>query len=290
MTHLLVVILYKTSQLPDLLEAWHTVNVPGITVLNSAGGYRTRNWLHQAGFGAIGELFSSEDVRSKTLLSVIEDDDLLEQAIIEAERVIGDFYRPGSGLLFVLPVTRAVGIFRPEPEDNAVPVPPKTPHQEAMTEAERVTRDTLISAVTRISHSEPVIVKTHQTLMEVVGAMVEHPGVNVVCVVNEQERLVGLIPLKSLADDLFMIVVPEEFISETHDLEDALHFAKLSSTNTAGDAMIPAVWVKENDTVKDAFHKMHDNRLSGIPTINDRYEVTGYLNLLELLATYARKY
>lgn len=52
--------------------------------------------------------------------------------------------------------------------------------------------------------------------------------------------------------------------------------------------MIPAVWVKEDDTCKEAFYKMHENQLSGIPIINDRYEVTGYINLLELLATYAR--
>ncbi len=106
--------------------------------------------------------------------------------------------------------------------------------------------------------------------------------------VNERRRLVGLLSLRSLVDDLFMLVVPEDFLSKTHNLKSALRFAKLGGTRTAGDTMIPAVWVKPEDTIREAFHKIHENQLSGIPIINDRYEVTGYINLLELLTVYAR--
>jgi CBS-domain-containing membrane protein len=77
-------------------------------------------------------------------------------------------------------------------------------------------------------------------------------------------------------------------LSEAHDLEDALRYAHLSRTQSAKDAMIPAVWVKKDDTLKHAFQKMHDHQLSGIPIIDERYQVTGYINLLELLAIYAR--
>ena len=52
--------------------------------------------------------------------------------------------------------------------------------------------------------------------------------------------------------------------------------------------MLPAVWVTDNDKVRDAFTKMHENKLTGIPIVNDRYEVTGYINLQELLALYIR--
>ena len=286
MAHLLVVILHTASQLPKLLDAWHTINVPGITILDSAGGHRTRNWLQQVGLGAISELFTSDDVRSKTLLSVIEDDNLLEQAITEAERVIVDFYQPGSGLLFVLPVSRVIGIFRPKPKVEQEPAAP-APLSEAMTDAALIAREMLVAVVDKTLNLEPVIVQNSQPLIEVAQLMIKHPGVHVACVVDEQQRLVGLLSLRSLADDLLLAVFPEEFLSEAHDLEEALRFARLSRTQTAADAMIPAVWVKENDTLKDAFQRMHDNQLSGLPIINDHYEVTGYINLLEVLAAYA---
>jgi CBS domain-containing protein len=288
MAHLLVVILYKSSQLPGLLDAWHELNVPGITVLRSAGGRRARNWLQQVGLGSIGELFGAEDVRSKTVLTVIEDDDLLKKAIVEAERAVGNFYQPGTGLLFVVPISHAVGIIRPETQ-VATPLP-ETRHPEAMTDVELITRDTPVSSIfDETLNLKPAIVQTHQPLIEVAEAMLNHLGVNVACVVDAHQHLVGLLSLRSLADDLFMVIVPEEFLSETHDLADAMRFAKLSSTHIAEDAMIPAVWVRKDDTLKEAFRKMHENRLSGIPIVNDQYEVTGYISLLELLGIYTRR-
>jgi CBS-domain-containing membrane protein len=67
-----------------------------------------------------------------------------------------------------------------------------------------------------------------------------------------------------------------------------MNYAKQTGVHTAGDAMLPAVWVTDKDKVKDAFTKMHDNKLKGIPIVNDRYEVTGYIDLQELLALYIR--
>jgi CBS domain-containing protein len=288
MFRLLVAILYKTSLLPKLLETWQDIGVPGVTIIKGAGGYRTRSRLDQLGLRTISELLNLDEVQSKILLSVIDDEDLLERAIVEAERVIGDFNQPDTGLLFTIPVDRTVGILRPEAKDETAKPVPALPIVESLTETVLVARNTPVSVVNEILNLEPIIVQAQQPLLDLVETMIGCPAIDVVCVVNEQQRLVGLLPLQNLADDLFMMIVPEEFLSETHDQEGALRYAKLTATRTAGDAMLPAVWVKENDTLKDAFQKMHDNKLSGIPIVDDRYEVTGYINLLELLAIYAR--
>lgn len=286
MAQLLTVILYKTSHLPELIATWQAIGVPGVTILQSAGGYGTANWLQRAGLGAISDLFNAAEVQSKTLLAVIEDDEVLEQAIIETERILGDLAQPNSGILFVVPVSRALGISSPQPAQQRTPAVPAPPGPAQPLETEQVTRETPISVINEILNLKPVIVQTQQPLTEVAQAMVNFPNVQVACVVNEQQRLVGLLPLQNLVDDLFMIVIPEEFLGETHDLEDALRFAQLSQAHTAGDAMIAPVWVKEEETLRDAFRKMHDHQLSGIPIVNNRYEVTGYINLIELLATY----
>lgn len=287
MTQLLVLILYKVSQLQALLEAWESIGVPGVTILRSAGGHRTKNWLQQMGLGAIGDLFSSEEVQSKTLLTLIDDEDLLERAIIEAERVVGDFYDLKGSLIFVLPVNRTVGVFKTR-EEGAPPPPVTAAAAELAIEQGLITRNMPVTVANEILKLEPVIVQAEQSLLEVTEAMIANPQVQVACVVNQQQRLIGLLSLQILADDLFRRILPEVFFSQAHDLEGVLDFARLASVQTAKDAMLPAVWVREVDTIKVAFHKMHEQELTGIPIVNDRYEVTGYINLLELLTICAR--
>ena len=148
--------------------------------------------------------------------------------------------------------------------------------------------DTPVSEIDAILKLQPVIVPEASNLVHVAQRLIQTPSVHVICVVNDTQQLVGLLPLQTLADDLFMAVVPEEFIREAHDLDEALHFANMSHTQTAGDAMLPPVWIKSDSTLRQAFKLMHQNKLPGIPIVTDQMDVTGYINLLELLAVYAQ--
>ncbi len=114
--------------------------------------------------------------------------------------------------------------------------------------------------------------------------MLAHPRVHVACVVAEDGRLVGLIYLKTLADDLFFHIMPEEFIAESTDIKKMMDFADKTRIRTAEDAMVPPVWIKHDETVKNAFKRMHLNSLPGLPVVDDLYHVIGYINLLELLS------
>jgi hypothetical protein len=91
MSKLLLVILNDISVLPDLLGVWREIGVPGTTILNSAGGHASRNWLSKVGLGAINTLFETKEVQTRTLLAVFDDEELLAQAIAEAERIVGGF-------------------------------------------------------------------------------------------------------------------------------------------------------------------------------------------------------
>jgi hypothetical protein len=51
MSKLLMIILNDIHILPELLEVWREIGVPGTTILKSAGGHRTRNWLGRVGLG-----------------------------------------------------------------------------------------------------------------------------------------------------------------------------------------------------------------------------------------------
>lgn len=278
MTHILQIILDDINYLPDLLQVWREIGVSGTTIMKSVGGYRTSTWLSKVGLGAIDKIFDNKEIQRRTLIAIIEEDELLEQAIAEAERVVGGFDRPNSGVLMVLPVTKTKGLYKKEPKPSQEQSPP------ALMPNWRMLRDIPIEEVDDIMNLEPTIVSPQATLPEVAQEMLTHPSVHVACVVADDGRLVGLISLRTLADDLFFHILPEEFIAESTDIEKTMSFADKTRILTAEDAMIPPVWVKCGETVKDAFKRIHDNDLPGLPVVNDTYHVIGYINLLELLA------
>ena len=278
MIHLLIVILDDLERMPALLQAWQAIGLPGATILQSAGVYRTTTWLSRVGLGAIDRLFEADEVRRRTMLVAVDDDALLAQAIGEAERVVGGFDRPDSGLLLVLPVAQVRGLHKVQPK----------PRQERLPRALRpewmVQRDTPVEEVVQTLELQPTLVRPETPLDEVARAMLAHPRVHVVCVVNDEGRLIGVLDLPTLADDLFFHIMPEEFLSEVTDLDDVLQFAAKSGMRTVADAMKEPLWVKRGETVKDAFKRMHEHSLPGLPVVDAQYHVVGYINLLELMA------
>ncbi|MFC2030559.1 CBS domain-containing protein [Chloroflexota bacterium] len=278
MACLLIVILDDLRRMPELLQSWKKIGVPGATILESAGAYRTSSWLSRVGLGALDHLFEAEEVRRRTLLVAIESDELLAQAIAEAERVLGGFDRPDSGLLLVLPVAQVRGLHKVQPKSR----PEKLPRAVRPNWVSQ--RDTPVGVVVETLNLEPTTVHLDTPLDEVAQAMFAHPTVHLVCVTNDDGRLVGVLDMRTLANDLFFRIMPERFLSEATDLEHALRFAEMSGIRTAADAMHEPVWVKRGETVKDAFKRMHDHNLPGLPMVDDRYHVTGYINLLELMA------
>ncbi len=282
MTHLLFVILVDSARVPELLQAWHDIELPGVTVMDGVGAYRARTWLSEVGLGAVDRLFETEEVRRRTLLTAIDDEELLHRAIAEAERVVGGFENPDTGVLLALPVAIARGLNKTGPRRERVEVePPVVAQPDWM-----VRRDTLVDRIIPILNLQPTIVSADTTLDQVAQALLAQPTVSVACVEAEDGRLIGLLDLETVANDLFFYILPEEFLSEVVDLERALAFAERSRLRTAADAMKPPVWVKLGETVKDAFRRMHDSRIMGLPVVNDEYCVVGYINILELLSIF----
>ncbi len=279
---LLMIILNDAKYLPELLHAWRNVGIPGSTILSSAGGHRTRNLFSRIGLNALDNLFERKEVEGKTLLATFDDEKLLAKAIGEAERVVGGFDRPDSGLLMVIPVTQALGIYKAPPKEESAPPP-------ALRSNWTVMRETPIETLNEMMDLEPTIVNLDTPLEKVASAMIEHPRVHVASVVAKDGRLVGLLSLRTLANSLFFNILPEEFISDITDIEKMMDFASRTRRRTAEDAMKPAVWIKKGEAVKDAFIRMHDNELPGLPLVDERYHVIGYINMLELIGLFLEK-
>lgn len=274
MAYLLLVILDDLKVLPDLLHAWQEAGVPGATILESVGAYRAHTWLERVGLGALERLFEAEEIRRRTLLTAIEDEALLARAVAEAERVVGGFERPNSGILLVLPVAEARGLRKERPA-----VPEKAPPHPICAGW----REMRIGDIARAAGLEPVTVSPDAPLDEVARALAAHPGVRVACVVTEEGRLIGLLDLHTITEDLLFYILPEELFREITDLERVAEFAEKTRIRTAADGMQRPVWVKETDTLKQALMLMHEHRLSGLPVVDEAYRVVGYMDLLGLL-------
>jgi CBS domain-containing protein len=94
--------------------------------------------------------------------------------------------------------------------------------------------------------------------------------------------------VRVLVNDIFLKIVPEEFLGEILDIEAALKYAEHIGARIASDIQLPPVSVTPGDTLGDAFRRMHDAKLNGLPIIDERGQVVGYVDQLEMLLVWVR--
>lgn len=106
---LLVCIINREEELEEVLAGFLKLGITGATVVRSEGMGRV---LAQAApvMAGLQELSSRTRPRNTTILSVIESQDKLDSAIQMIQDRCGDLARPGTGIVFTVPVSRAVGL------------------------------------------------------------------------------------------------------------------------------------------------------------------------------------
>ncbi len=112
--NVLVVVLYHEEHLRELLEKFPSIDVRGATVIESTGmGELLASDVPI--FSTLSRLLSGAGsrVQNYTVFSVIRTDETLEKAVALVRSVVGDMARPGTGILFVLPVSRVEGLAAP---------------------------------------------------------------------------------------------------------------------------------------------------------------------------------
>jgi len=114
MPNLVVAVLPNQERCRDVLGTWERLGVSGITILESIGLHR----LKQA-FGrrddmpfmpSLRHLVDNEEYHHRTVFVVLDDDFDLEGLLTATEAAAGSFNAPDSGLVFVMPVTRVLGL------------------------------------------------------------------------------------------------------------------------------------------------------------------------------------
>ena len=147
---------------------------------------------------------------------------------------------------------------------------------------EAVTQGTRITEADALLSIGPVVVHRDESLQQIAEKAVANTGCRVIAVVDDDGRLTGVIPVRVLVNDIFLKIVPEEFLGEIQDIEAALKYAAHVGVRTAGDIQLPPVSVLGDETVRDAFGHMHDAKLNGLPIVADGGRVIGYVDQREL--------
>ncbi len=153
---------------------------------------------------------------------------------------------------------------------------------------ESITQQTPISEADRLLRIGPVVVQAGDSLKHLAELAVENAACRVLSVVDESGRLVGLIPVRVLVNDIFLKIVPEEFLAEIADYQAVLKYAAHVGARTSDQIMTEPVSVHPQETVRDAFERMHEHRLNGLPITDDDERVIGYIDQLELLLVWVR--
>ncbi|MDH7490371.1 MAG: P-II family nitrogen regulator [Anaerolineae bacterium] len=114
MAQLLALVLDNLEQCPAVLDAWEAAGVGGVTILESSGLGRLRGIVRDdlPLIPSLRDLFATREFQHRTLFTVVEDEETLERVIAATEKVVGDLDEPHTGLLFVVPVSRVLGLHK----------------------------------------------------------------------------------------------------------------------------------------------------------------------------------
>jgi len=116
--NLLVLVNDDLEKCHDVLEAWERAGVPGVTMIDTAGSQRLEGRDDLPLMVSLRALISGEEAQNRTLFSLIDDAAVLAKAIAAAQAIIGDFQKPHTGILFVVPVAQAWGVLKVKPHEH----------------------------------------------------------------------------------------------------------------------------------------------------------------------------
>ena len=116
MPELVILVVNDPAKVTDVLTTWLDCGVPGATILDSSG---LSHALCQRGepsewplMPSLGRLMECREEPHRTLLAVVPDGFDLDRLAAATQRVLGRLDDPHTGIMFVLPVTRAWGLHR----------------------------------------------------------------------------------------------------------------------------------------------------------------------------------
>ena len=102
----LFIVLNKTKYLDDILARFLEIGVKGATILDSQGmaGAITRQEGDMPNFGFLHSFMENAKPYSKTIFTVLKDEQMVETAVRAVKETLGEKARTGAGFMFSVPI------------------------------------------------------------------------------------------------------------------------------------------------------------------------------------------
>ena len=122
---------------------------------------------------------------------------------------------------------------------------------------------------------------------ETVDAVIQfcqHPDINTLAVVDKDAKLLGILEIGRLIDDLLADVLPEGYMRSSINRDKMMEASFfLTVHETVEEMMTEPVAITYAYTAEEAFLVLHSNQLRGVPILDENDCVVSYLGLLEFL-------
>jgi nitrogen regulatory protein PII len=114
MHQMVLLVLDDVNHCSPVLDAWEAAGVSGITILDSTGLGRVRaaNRFRDDFplMPSIANLMKSREERHRTIFTVVDSDEMVDKLVRVTQEITGGLDAPNQGVIFVLPVSRAIGL------------------------------------------------------------------------------------------------------------------------------------------------------------------------------------
>jgi hypothetical protein len=122
MMYMIMFVLDNPGQLDEVLAAWNSVGVTGITIIESSGFHRRQAHVLGARYApTMPELLERIEQGSYTLFSAVTTVEQVEQCLNVTEQVVGSLLEPNTGVIAAWPLAFVRGLEKRtiEPEADA---------------------------------------------------------------------------------------------------------------------------------------------------------------------------
>lgn len=115
MPQMINLVVFDPGKMDDVIHAWMEAGVTGMTLLDTTGYLHHLQEAHHMRddvplFPSVRRLMRGTEEHSRMIFSIVPDDFDIDAVVQATERVLGPLEDPGNGILFILPVTKVVGL------------------------------------------------------------------------------------------------------------------------------------------------------------------------------------
>lgn len=113
MYYMMMLIISDLEDSLTVLDVWEAQGVPGVTIMEGTGlgGVRkAMQWEDVPVIPSLMDFMRGREQQNRIFMTVVEGEAMVDHIITITQEAVGDLNDDNNGVLFVLPVSRVVGL------------------------------------------------------------------------------------------------------------------------------------------------------------------------------------